>query len=193
LSWISQLTKWNMKIMESMITKALAPLFEGFSISMLLAMLLLLNLKIINGLNNVFMDELYSFLWKKILPKGNKMPTTTYKALKLIKELGLSYYSIHTCTTSCMFFGGALKDSRMCPKCNTYRFVDELSSIVFRHFTLIPRLLRMYRCKTLVELLIWHKHGANTNGLVWNVPDFKSWKHIYEKWREFALKHEISY
>ncbi len=117
-----------------MITKALAPLFEGFSTSMLLAMLLLLNLKIIHGLDNVFMDELYSLLRKKLLPKGNKMPTTTYKAFKLIKELGLSYYSIHTCTTSCVFFGGALKDSRMCPKCNTYRFVDELSSIPQKMF-----------------------------------------------------------
>jgi len=48
------------------------------------------------------MDELFSLLRKKLLPKGNKMPTTTYEALKLIKELGLSYDSIHTCTNGCV-------------------------------------------------------------------------------------------
>lgn len=91
-------------ILESMLTKASTPLFEGSFISMLLAMLLLLNLKIVHGLTKVFMDELLSLLRKKLLPKGNKMPTTTYEALQLIKELGLSYDSIHTCTNGCVFF-----------------------------------------------------------------------------------------
>jgi hypothetical protein len=91
-------------VLESMLTKASTPLFEGSFISMLLAMLFLLNLKILHGLTNVFMDELLSLLQKKLLPKGNKMPTTTYEALQLIKELGLSYDSIHTCTNGCVFF-----------------------------------------------------------------------------------------
>jgi hypothetical protein len=119
------------------------------------------------------------------------MPTITYEALKLIKKLGLSYDSIHTCTNGCVFFCGALKDSRVCPKCNTNRFVDESSYVprkVLQHLPLIPRLLQMYRCKTLTKLLIWHKHGASTNGLVWSVLDLKSWKHIYKKWPKFSIK-----
>jgi hypothetical protein len=131
-------------IMESMLTKASTPLFEGSFTSMLSATLLLLNLKTIHGLTNVFMDELFSLLQKELLPKGNKTPITTYEALKLIKELGLSYDSIHTCTNGCVFFLGTLKDSRVCPKCNTSRFVDESQCVpwkVLRHFPLIPRLL----------------------------------------------------
>ncbi len=72
-------------ILESMFMKASTPLFEGSSTSMLLAMLLLLNLKIVHGLTNFFMDELLSLLRRLLLPKRNKMPTTTYEALKLIK------------------------------------------------------------------------------------------------------------
>jgi hypothetical protein len=68
-----------------MFMKASTPLFEGSSTSMLLAMLLLLNLKIVHGLTNFFMDELLSLLRRLLLPKRNKMPTTTYEALKLIK------------------------------------------------------------------------------------------------------------
>jgi hypothetical protein len=49
-------------IMDSMIIKASTLLFEGFSTSMLFAMLLLLNSKMVHGLNNVFMDELFSLL-----------------------------------------------------------------------------------------------------------------------------------
>jgi len=76
-----------------MITKTSTPLFEGFSTSMLSTILLVLNLKIVHRLNNVFMDELLSLL---LLLKGNKMLTIIYEALKSIKELGLSYNSIHT-------------------------------------------------------------------------------------------------
>jgi hypothetical protein len=49
-------------IMESMITKTSTPLFQGSSTSPLSAMLLLLNLKTIHGLSNVFMDDLFSLL-----------------------------------------------------------------------------------------------------------------------------------
>jgi hypothetical protein len=36
----------------------------------------------------------------------------------------------------------------------------------------------MYKSKSLVELLIWHKHRANIDGLIWSVPDSKSWNQI---------------
>jgi hypothetical protein len=94
--------------MESMITKASTPLYESSFINMLAAMLLLLNLKTIHGVNNVFMDELFSFLRKELLPKGNKMPNT-YEAFKSIKTLGLNYDSIHACPNGCVHFWDNLK------------------------------------------------------------------------------------
>jgi hypothetical protein len=89
-----------------MLTKASTLLYEGSSISMLSTTLLLLNLTIVHGVSNNFMDELFSLLWKELLPKGNKMPATTYEfeAFKVIKVLGLSYDSIHACTNGCVFF-----------------------------------------------------------------------------------------
>jgi hypothetical protein len=88
-------------LLEIMIVKASTPLYKGSSTSMLLAMLLLLNLRIVHVVNNAFMDEPFSLLWKELLPKDNKMPTSTYKALKLNKAIGLSYDSIHACTNGC--------------------------------------------------------------------------------------------
>jgi hypothetical protein len=78
-------------VMEAMIIKTSTPLYEGSSTSMLAAMLLLLNLRTVHGVNNVFMDEFFSLLRKELLPKGNKMLVNTYEAFKLIKTFGLSY------------------------------------------------------------------------------------------------------
>jgi hypothetical protein len=49
-------------VMETMITKDSTRLYEGSSTSMLATMLLLLNLKIVHGVSNVFMDEVFFLL-----------------------------------------------------------------------------------------------------------------------------------
>jgi hypothetical protein len=111
---------------------------------------LLANLKTMHGVSSVFMNELFSLLWKELLPKGNKMRTTLYEAFKLIKALSLSYDSIHACPNGCVLFWDTLKGSRVCPKCNINRFVDGSHGVphkVLCHFHVIPRLLRVYRCK----------------------------------------------
>jgi hypothetical protein len=35
---------------------------------------------------------------------------------------------------------------------------------------------------------IWHKDGASTDGLIRNVPDSQSWKHIIGQWSNFAVE-----
>jgi hypothetical protein len=69
-------------LMDAMLAKALTLLYEGFTINMLSTILLLLNLRIVHGVSNVFMNELFSFLHLELLPKVNKMSTITYEALK---------------------------------------------------------------------------------------------------------------
>lgn len=49
-------------LMEELISKVSTPLFQGSSTYMLLAILLFLNLIIVNSISNVFMDELFSLL-----------------------------------------------------------------------------------------------------------------------------------
>jgi len=39
-------------------------------------MLMLLNLSIMHGIANTFMDELFALLWKELLPNDNKMLAT---------------------------------------------------------------------------------------------------------------------
>lgn len=90
--------------MEVLFAKVKTLLYERFSCSMLSAMLLLLNLSIVHGITNTFMDELFSLLRNEVLPKNNKLPATSYEACKIIKSLSLTYTSRHACKNGCMFF-----------------------------------------------------------------------------------------
>jgi hypothetical protein len=72
----------NEAMLELLFTKTTTFLYKGSSRSMLLATLLLLNLNIVHGVVHRFMDQLFSLLKNELLPKNNKMPTTSYKTPK---------------------------------------------------------------------------------------------------------------
>lgn len=109
---------------------------------------------------------------KGVVDKREQNVNNHYEALKLIKAIGLNCDSIHACTNNCILFGDMLEGSQVCPKCNSNKFMDGSRGVswkVLHHFPLISRLLQMYRCKTLANLLIWNKCGASSNGLVQSV------------------------
>ncbi len=57
--------------MDAMLAKASTPLYESFTTNILSTILFLLNLRIVHGVNNVFMNELFSLLHLE-LPKVNQ-------------------------------------------------------------------------------------------------------------------------
>ncbi len=137
----------------------------------------------------MFMDELFSLLQKELLPKNDKLPTTSYEAHKII-SLGLTYNSIHDCHNGCVLFQYTHKDADVCSKCQINKFMDgsfTISQKMFRHFLLIPKLIRMYKCKSMVERLAWHSIGTSSNGLIQSVADSIAWKHINENWPKFLI------
>lgn len=150
----------------------------------------MLNLNIVHSVSNTFMDELFSLFKKKLLPKNNKMPSTSYEAHMLIKSFGLIYDSIHACVNGCVLFRRTLKHPHVCPKCDSNMCVDGLGDVprkVLRHFPLIPSLIRMYKCKSLAEILTWHKDGASFDDLLQSMSDSKAWKYITGKWPKFVV------
>ncbi len=142
--------------MEVLFVKEITSLYERFPCSMLSTMLLLLNLSIVHGITNTFMDKLFSLLRNELLPKNNKLSATSYKARKKIKFLGLTYIFRHVCKNGRMLFWNIYQHVDVCPKRQISRFVDGSTTVpqkMWCYFPLIPRLTRMCRCKLMVKLL----------------------------------------
>lgn len=76
-----------------------------------------------------------------------------------------------------------------CPECGAARYISERSRRavkILRHFPLIPRLKRMFRCASLAELNKWHAKREKAGDRVECVPDCKAWKHIDSLYPQFA-------
>jgi hypothetical protein len=144
--------------MADLLQEAQIPLFEGSKSNRLVTTLLLLNCFVIFGVSIAFADELLKLL-SKVLPERNTLPKSHYKVRKYLSKLGMTYNSIHACRNGCCLFRKELKDATKCPKCNKSGYMSASSKHsvkVLRHFPLIPRLKRMFRCHRLAELLKWH-------------------------------------
>lgn len=123
---------------------ATLPLFDGASLSMLSATLLILNCCRTHNVSNAFVNELLMLLNMSILPRGNVLPKSEYETSKMLKNFGLAYDIIHACPKGCVLFRGDLENEENCPECGSSRFRRSGHSIVpalvLRHFPLIPRL-----------------------------------------------------
>jgi hypothetical protein len=75
--------------MSNMFREVQTPLYEGYPTSCLATILLLLNLCRTHGVNNMFVDELFSLLRLDLFLKDNT-PKSLYEAKTIVKWLGLS-------------------------------------------------------------------------------------------------------
>ena len=85
------------------------------------AMLELLKLKANHGWFDNSFSELLSLL-AKLLPKPNTLPTSTYRAKKLICPMSLGVNKIHACPNHCILYLEENKFKTMCPECGISHF-----------------------------------------------------------------------
>jgi hypothetical protein len=98
----------------------------GKEFTQLCVVLELLKLKAYHGWSDNSFLELLSLL-AKLLPKSNTLPTSTYKAKKLICPLSLRVEKIHACPNHCILY---CKESGMW--CESIQ--EKLQSCVHRHY-----------------------------------------------------------
>ena len=162
---------------------ATLPLYEGSTLSMLCATLLLVNCCKTHGVSNSFMNELLMLLSTSILPQGNCLPKTEYEASKILRRLGLAYNMINACPKGCCLFKGDLENADKCPVCDHDRYRmcgrSRVSTLVLRHFPLIPQLQRMFSSKRLSKLNVWHHFHKSEDGKMRHTADSPQWKFVH--------------
>ena len=176
---------WH-KLMED----ASKPVYGTSKLSHLSTILLILNLQTVHGWTNESVDELLTFL-QQLLPLDSTLPKKRSACKAQITKLGLGYENIHTCVNGCVLFHKNNASETECPKCKKPRYRPGLKSNstprkILRHFPVIPRLLRMYRCRDIAELMQWHAQNKSTDGKQRSMVDSKMWMEFDNKWPDFS-------
>ena len=172
---LGQIPNTRMGSNPEMDVAATLPLYEGSTLSMLCATLLIVNCCKTHGVSNMFVNELLMLLSMSILPTGNCLPTSEYEATKILRRLGLSYKMIDACPNGCCLFRGDLEDREQCPVCEADRHKmcgrSRVPSLILRHFPLIPQLQRMFSSRKLSKLNVWHHFHKSVDGKMRHTAD----------------------
>jgi hypothetical protein len=175
----------NLERLEDLYKTASRAVYSGVNISVISATIVLVNMAVIHGVSNAYVDELLKYLGTMLLPHGDLLPQSHYEAKRLIRKLGLNYHIYHACPTGCILYREEHEELDTCPKpgCGLSRFISGSKTILaklIRHFPLIPRLLRMLRSDKIATLLRWHTDFSNfeKNTVMRSVADSPAWDHI---------------
>jgi hypothetical protein len=174
----------NLELLEELYRQATKPLYEGANVSLISAIIVLVNMAVIHNVTNAYMSKLLHNLGSVLLPQGNRLPRKHYDAKEVIKKLGLNYNIIDACPNGCVLFRNEHEHLTACPRegCGLSRFIPGSTTIlarVIRHFPLIPRLLRMMRSPAIAKLLRWHHDFPNNDEEVMkSVVDSPAWRHV---------------
>ena len=67
------------------------------------------------------MNKLFK-LNQRVLPIGNRAPTSSFQAKKMMKSLGLDYKLIHACSNHHMLYYDTKADLQSCSECGESRY-----------------------------------------------------------------------
>ncbi|CAN6577294.1 unnamed protein product [Malus baccata var. baccata] len=99
-------------------------------------------------------------LIKKMLPDGDCLPESCYKAKKLINDLGLTYVKIDACPNNCMIYWKETAELTACS--------------------------RLYMSKHTAEHMRWHATECPKDGFMRHPSDSPAWKHLDNLYPEFG-------
>ena len=150
----------------------------------------LLHMKSFYRISNTAFSAILKLLGKAF-PAINTVPKSYDDAKKFLRCLGLGYESIHVCLNNCVLFRKQYAELDHCPFYETSRWKDperkRIPQKVLRHFSLVPRLQRMFVSKEAVEETQWHKLKRQPQEKEMSHPaDGEAWQDFDRQYPDFV-------
>ncbi|XP_062021059.1 uncharacterized protein LOC133737546 [Rosa rugosa] len=155
----------------------------------------LYQIKCLGGISDKALSLLLK-LTKSILPDGETLPDSFYKAKRSICDLGLSYEKIDACPNDCMIYWKDTANLDKCHTCGTSRYLYEtiedgittrkVSAKVLRYFPVTPRLQRLFMSRCTSNHMTWHATDRPIDGRMRHPADSPAWKELDRLYPSFA-------
>ncbi|KAK1627727.1 hypothetical protein QYE76_002042 [Lolium multiflorum] len=146
--------------------------------------------------------EKLMIILKKLFPRNNELPVSTYEAKKLVCPLELDVQKIHACINDCILYRGEKYENlNKCPICGALRYKirkDDPGDVegepprkrvpakVMWYAPIIPRLKRLFRNKEHAQLLRWHMEERKKDAMLRHPADGRQWRNIGREFPDFA-------
>ena len=138
-------------------------------------------------------DSVYQML-TDFLPEGNQATDSHYKPEKLMRNLGLPYYTIDVCINNCMIFWKEDEKEDKCWFCSAQRWkpMDDYrrrTKVPYNRMWYLPigdRLKRMYQSHKTAAAMRWHAEHQSKEEEMNHPSDVAEWRYFQELHPMFA-------
>ncbi|CAM8902972.1 unnamed protein product [Rhodiola kirilowii] len=108
-------------------------------------------------------------LFRDALPSKNNYPETYGDVKKILKNLGLTYETIHACEYGCVLYYKEFSELEYCPVCHEPRYANseggsKVANTTVRYFPLTPRLQHLYMSNHISKDMRWHAENQKKEG-----------------------------
>ena len=150
----------------------------------------LLQWKTKNGVFDKGFGELLS-TQKKMLPKDNELPSSTYEAKNTVCPMRLQMKKIHTCPNDCfLYYSEENEKLDACPVCHALRYkirrndpgdvegespMKKIPAKVMWYAPIIPSLKRLFRNKDHAKMMRWYKEDRKVDNMLRHPADGSQW------------------
>jgi hypothetical protein len=112
----------------------------------------------------------------------------------------MMYEKIYACPKGCVLVRKEYVETKYCPKCKSFRFMEvdsadehkrqlDIPLTILHHLPFIPRIQCLYMIEESAKLMTWHKNGKRYNpDKMVHASDGEAWKHFDAIHREKAEK-----
>jgi hypothetical protein len=164
----------------------------GKEFTQLCVVLELLKLKTRHGWSDNSFSELLTLL-AKLLSKPNTLPTSTYRAKKLICSLSLGVDKIHACPNHCILYRKEYEFNTKCPVCGVSRYKRSYNHV---YVDTMKKMIKN-KNKTAIGLeIVDHEADLNKGDMVkrkipalvmWYLPVIDCLKYVFSNPRDAEL------
>ncbi|KAM3325080.1 hypothetical protein P3S67_000204 [Capsicum chacoense] len=164
-----------------------AKLYPGSSLSQLVVISRMLNIKMENNMSQRGFKQMIQ-LFKESLPEDNLLVDSYYQTKKLVPSLSLPVEKIYCCELGCMLYWEDHEHITSCKFCGKERYKRRVGSRKRKlfpykrmyYFSLIPRLKRLYVSHTIAADMTWHHEHLKEDGVMRHPSDSEAWKNFNE-------------
>lgn len=170
------------------------PLYPGCTrFTKLSALVKMYNLKANHSMTDACFEDML-LLMHLLLPEGNQVPSSAYRAKKTLVALGMEYEKIHACPNDCILYRDDNVDAISCPTCGVSRWklgddgeerVDVPAKVLW-YFPPIPRFKKMFQLASTAKSLIWHDNERVKDDKMRHPADSPTWKMVDDQWPSFG-------
>lgn len=167
---------------QNTMSECMEPLYVGSRETRMQSGIVLMTLSTVFGVSDTFLSALLTYLAGTLLPRQNLLPRTAYELKRMIMRIGLDHQRIDSCPNGHILFEGEVNGTLTeCPRCQHPRFISETSKVphaVTRYFPIISKVLRLYRCPSIAELLRHFNGHTGDSPVMTSIADSHQWKEV---------------